>query len=116
MSIETELHDTLSGAAGVTALVGTRIFANLVPENTANPCIDYSLIAGTRLHTLLGQNDMQRKLIQISCHGNTYPSAKAVAEAVLAALQGDGYQQSMFDFYDATTQTHTVAIDWAQMA
>lgn len=116
MSIETDLYSTLSGAAGVTALVSTRIYANLVPENATNPCIDYALIAGTRLHTLIGQNDMERKLIQISCHGNTHASAKAVAEAVLAALQGDGYQQSMFDFYDPDTQTHTVAIDWAQLA
>ena len=116
MSIESDLYATLSGAAGVTALVSTRIYPNLVPEATANPCIDYALIAGTRLHTLIGQNDMERKLIQISCHGDTYASAKAVADAVVAALQGNGYQQSMFDFYDSETQTHTVAVDWAQMA
>ena len=116
MSIESDLYATLSGAAGVTALVSTRIYPNLVPENVANPCIDYSLITGTKLHTLIGQNDMRRALIQISCHGDTYASAKAVAVAVIAALQGNGYQQSEFDFYDSTTQTHTVAVDWAQLA
>ena len=115
MSIESELYDTLSGAAGVTALVSTRIYPNLVPENTANPCIDYSLISGTRFHTLMGQNDMRRGVVQISCHADTYAGAKAVADAVIAALQGNGYLQSEFDFFDPSTETFTVAVDWAQL-
>ena len=113
MSIETALYATLSAASGVTALVSTRIYPNLVPEDTANPCIEYSLISGTKLHTLAGSNDMRRAVIQISCHADTYASAKAVADAVIAALQGNGYQQSSFEFYDSDTQTHTATVDWA---
>ena len=115
MSIESDIYSALSGAGGVTSLVSTRIYPNLVPENTANPCIDYSLISGTRFHTLMGQNDMRRGVVQISCHADTYAGAKALAAAVIAALQGSGYLQSEFDFYDPTTETHTVAVDWAQL-
>jgi len=112
MTIETDLYTTLSGNAGLSALVSTRIYPNLVPPNTANPCIDYSTVAESRVDTLAGISDMRRSMIQISCHADTYASAKGVAEAVFSALDGNGYLESAVDYYDPGTQTHTVAITW----
>ena len=112
MTIETDLYATLSGDGGVAAIVGTKIYPNLVPESVANPCIDLSVIAETRIDTLAGLNDMRRSLVQISCHANTYSGAHILAEAVFSAMAGDGYLESAVDFYDPQTQTHTVAITW----
>ena len=116
MSIESDLYTTLSNDAGVSALVGTRIYPNLAPESATYPYITYQLISGVRLSTVTGVNDAKRKRIQHSCHAETYEEAKALADAVFAALEGDGYQDLEHEFYDPTTQVHTVIIDWSFMA
>ena len=113
MSIETDLYATLSGAAGVTALVSTRIFMQVVPENTALPAIAFFVVSGDRSDTLAGVGDGKRKRIQISCYANTLTQAKAVADAVETALQGNGYLSLEYDIYDPEEQTHTAIIDWS---
>lgn len=116
MSIETDLYSTLSTDSGVTALISTRIYPNPAPEGAQKPLISYQLVAGSRISTIPGTGDATRKRIQINCHANTYSSAKAVAAAVEAALEGNGYLELEYDLYDPTTQTHTVAVDWGFMA
>ena len=115
MSIETDLYTTLANDAGVSALVSTRIYPNLVPESAANPCIDYSTITETRMDTLSGVGDARRSTIQISCHADTYAAAKGLFEAVYSALEGDGYLESAIDSYDPSTQTHSVYVTWRFM-
>ena len=116
MSIETDLYSTLTGDAGVSSLVGTRVYPNPAPEGASKPLISYQLVAGTRISTIPGTGDAIRKRIQINCHANTYSSAKAVAAAVISALESDGYLELEYDIYDPDTQTHTIAVDWAFMS
>lgn len=116
MSIETSLYSTLTGDAGVSALIGTRVYPNLAPEGAAHPLVAYSVISGSHIDTIPGTGDTTRKLVQIDCHANTYSSAKAVAAAVISALEGDGYHRGEHDIYDSQSQVHTVAITWAFMA
>lgn len=116
MSIETDLYSTLSNDAGVTALVSDRIYPNLAEEDDPRPYIVYQLITGERLSTITGVNDARRKRVQISCHADTYASAKAVAAAVYAALEGDGYLELEYDLYDHETQIHSAIVDWSFMA
>jgi hypothetical protein len=42
MSAETELYAALSGAAGITALVGSRIYPDAIPEEVALPALVFS--------------------------------------------------------------------------
>ena len=116
MTIETDLYTTLTGDAGVTALISDRVYPNPAPEGAAKPLCAYQVVTGSRITTIPGTGDAIRKRIQINCHANTYSSAKAVAAAVVSALEGSGYLDLEFDLYDPTTQTHTVAIDWSFMA
>ena len=116
MSIETTLYSTLAGNSGVTDLVSTRIYPNFAPEDAEYPLIAYQVVSGSRISTLQGVSDAVRKRIQISCHANTYSSAKAIAAAVVAALEGNGYLELEYDLFDSATQLHTVAVDWSFMA
>ena len=116
MSIETDLYTTLSNDSGVTALISTRIYPNLAPEGVTHPYVTYQVVTGERLSTIAGVDDAKRKRIQINCHADTYASAKDLAAAVEAALEGDGYLAFERDFYDPDTQIHTVNVDWSFMA
>jgi hypothetical protein len=63
-----------------------------------------------------GVGDAIRKRIQIDCHASTYAAAKGIAIAVIAALEGNGYQELEYDLYDSETRLHTVVVDWSFMA
>lgn len=116
MTVETDLYDTLAAAAGVTALVSTRIYPIKAPESATQPYIVYSLIQADRFDTLAGSGDPALYRFQIECIGTTYASSKSVAAAVIAALQGNGYEQSQYDIYDDVAQRHSRFVDWTFIA
>jgi len=106
--------------AGIQALVGTgsspqqsRIYPGVADEKAALPLIEYSLTSETPFSTLSGVNDPQRQQFQFSCHAETYDGAQALADAVYAALEGNGYQQYRSDAYTKDTRTFSVFIDWS---
>ena len=51
MAIEAGLYAHLVGSAGVTALVATRVYPLLVPQDATLPAIAYQRISGPRDHT-----------------------------------------------------------------
>jgi hypothetical protein len=116
MTVETALYSTLAGTSGVSALVSTRIYPGIAPESAAMPYIVYSLVGTDRLATLLGSGDYARKRMQIECVATTYAGSKALASAVVAALQSNGYQQSEYDLYDDVSQRYSCLIDWSFIA
>lgn len=72
----------LRADAGVSALVGTRVFIGM-PEACSYPAIDVRLLNDV---DDAGQAPLQQALVEISCWANTKPAAAAVARAVRAAL------------------------------
>lgn len=86
MSAETALVAALDAAAGVTALVGTRIYPDARPMETALPAIVY-LRTGTSFEmTIHGTVALTRAQMGIGCYGRTRDEAEEVADAVHTAL------------------------------
>ena len=113
MTIETDVYDALIADSTVSAIVSTKVYPHPAPPGVANPLISYFMVTGSRIDTLSGINDMQRKLIQINCHADTYSGSKTLAAAVDGALQPLGYLANETDLYDPDTQTFTVAVDFS---
>ena len=109
MSAESDLYAALTGASGVTDLVGTRIYPNRVPLGTDYPAIGYRMITSG----LIAADDCQESRIQIDFFDTTYSGAKAVRDAVLAVINGTpawGYVQGP-DIYEDDTSIHHQNID-----
>lgn len=103
MSAETELYATLSAAAGVTALVATRIYPDIVPQDADLPAIAYQRTATEFLNTLHGGAPLgHTATLEITCVAESRPGANAVANAVVTALAGTDFlaidQQAAVDF------------------
>jgi len=114
MSIETTLYTVLSTTSGVTTLVSTRTSPMAAPDGTASPYISYQVITGTAYNRAVGAPMGERKIVQINCIGNSYSSAKAVAEAVKAALNVTyGHLVSERDDYFSQTEQHRVMLDFS---
>jgi len=79
--------------AGVTALVGTRIYPKVLPQNVTYPAIRYQRISTARGQFRVmtrsgGKATRQQPRFQLDSYGLTESSVQAVAAAVRAALDG----------------------------
>ena len=122
MSIETTLYAALIADAGVTALLASgsplvhRIYPLNAPDNAATPYVTYQVIATEAHNVVTGAPDTERKVIQINCVSNTYANAKAIAEAIKAAINVSvGYLSGEGDDYFPQTEKHRVRLDVAMI-
>jgi hypothetical protein len=80
--------------AGVTALVGQRVYCGSRPQAGALPDIVINRISGAPIYTDDGESGLASARIGIDCWGPTYGSAKLSARAVIAALSAFVGEQS----------------------
>ncbi len=124
MSTATAIYTILNADAGVRAYVGidsspqhSRIYPGHAPEGAARPFIVIFQISGIPADTLDGVNNIHNRTWQIVPHtDDDYDQASAIADAVHDALEGNGYQEGRFDFYDEQTKSHSVNLEWVFMA
>lgn len=84
--VEERIIAKLLAASGVTALVSTRVYPVARPQGSTLPAVTLQRIDGAPLLTDEGDSGLENPRIQLDCWGTTYASAKAVARAVIAAL------------------------------
>ena len=124
-SIEEALYAKLIATAGVTALVGTRIYPASSAQAT-DPALNYltyARVGGQPYHTHDGPAGLRWARMSFMAHSPSYATAKAIAAAVLAAL--DGFkgtvgsveiqailsEMDMIDDYDPETRQQLVITD-----
>ena len=119
MSIGTLLYSHLSADAGISALVGTRIYPVQMPQTPTLPAISYGRISNT---AQFGTTNVRETRYQVDCWAASYASVQSVAMAVKAALEEwtDTDQTpavkmawvfSELDDYEAETELYRVSID-----
>lgn len=86
--VEKAVYAILSANAGVTALISTRIYPTVIPQDVALPAVAYQRISTRPLHTQGNPATIARIRVQTTALATTYAQAKSVAAAVKAALNG----------------------------
>ena len=103
MAAEDSLYTLLSGNAGVTALVSTRIYPDVLPENCTYPAIVYST-QRTAFLLLDGSSAGNDVAINLQAWAKTRVSAAQVSAAVVTALSGTDFYTTLQDAgYDPET-------------
>lgn len=123
---EEALFAILSNDAGVTAIVGDRIYPLQTPEEGQYPALSYWRVDGPREHALDGPAGLARPRMQVDAWANDFRTAKAAIEAVIEAL--DGYRGTVagvsivgilalndHDIFEPSTRTYHVAADFEVM-
>lgn len=115
MSAETELYAVLSGAAGLTALVGNRIYPDAIPEDAALPAVVYARASTEPVLSVSGQKFAETARLTISAWAKTRTAAAAAGDqieaALLAAWQPALNRSSVFDG-EVGLYAATVESDW----
>lgn len=86
--IDTAIFNRLTGYSALTALVSTRIYRQHAPDNPTFPMITFQRISTSREMTLEGVWGLVRSLYYFDVFGDEHASTKAIANQVLAALNG----------------------------
>ena len=103
MSAESAVVAAL-GAVGVTALVSTRVYPDMRPQEDVMPAVVYQRTGTTFETTIHGTVAVTRAQMGIGCYAATRTEAEAVADAAHTALMAAGFipQGRTGDFEDVT--------------
>lgn len=85
MEIAVRAH--LIADPAVSALVGTRIYPEIMPQGVQYPAVRYQLIDTPRTYAKGGYAGMSRPRLQIDCWSPSYLEAKRLAAAIRAAME-----------------------------
>lgn len=88
MTIEAAVYSRLSAVAGVTALVGTRIYPVQAPQTATKPYIVFRVVNESHEHHMAGAAGLAAPRVQLDIYATTSLAAAQAGEAVRLALQG----------------------------
>jgi hypothetical protein len=120
MSLKSSLYTYLSTYAGLTALIGTRIYpAAEVPQGLKTYCA-YSQLSNDRTYSHQGFSHLEDTDLQINCYAETTLSADAIAAQVTLAIEAwpaanadaqAAFVNTISDLYEPQTDLHFSAVE-----
>lgn len=87
MTAEAAVFNLLSNHAGVSGLVGSRIYPVKLPQDPTYPALTYFRVSGLRHSVMCNDTGIVEKRIQISSWADSYAGVNALAEQVRDAMQ-----------------------------
>jgi len=88
--IQQAIYSQLTGHAGLSALIGTRVYPLVLPQNAPSaavlPAVVYQIIGNDRLERHRGASGDARPTVQLSAWALTEASAAAVAAQMRIAI------------------------------
>lgn len=117
MTLEEALRTVLVGDAGVSALVGTRVYPLVIPNGASYPAIAYQTIGREMSQTQSGAISPEDARIQLTCVCTSYAGAKSLMEAIRNAVDGKDisgmtvFVESVRDDYAESGKAYVQRID-----
>jgi len=87
---EAQIGWILDNDAALSALIGSRIYPLVVPQDATRPAIAYQRISGPRTYSHDGPTIAFARF-QLTCEGNNYMQACQVAAAARVAMEHNGW-------------------------
>tara|TARA_R100000808_G_scaffold19186_1_gene41766 strand:- start:281 stop:694 length:414 start_codon:yes stop_codon:yes gene_type:complete len=87
MGIEAGIYSRLSGSTAITALVGTRVYPQAVPQGASYPNVAFSVVTDEVIHSTTGPTTLRQASLEVDCYSqNSYSTAISISEAVIEQL------------------------------
>jgi len=117
------VQDHLAADAGVSALVSTRIYPQILPQNPTYPALIYQQITESPEPAMGSDTGLVAITVQVDSYATTYSGAKALAAAVRSALNrhrgtvstvdiADVFLENTLDLYESEVQKRRVSQDY----
>lgn len=116
--IEELLFTRLSTFAGLTALVSTRIYPVIMPQETVKPAVTYQLISSPREVAMGSDPGLVKARFQLNAWATTALEARNVIKQVRLALERyrvagveDCFIETEYDVFDEAAILHGRGLD-----
>lgn len=106
-TVEAALVARLMATAGLVALVGSRVYPQVVPQDAAMPALAYQRISEMPQYSHSGFSALSRTRFQITAEAGTMATVKAVAQQVRIALRGVTWTFGTVDVLASFIETST---------
>jgi len=122
--IEEAIRNKLLNDANVSALVGTRIYTNEIPQKPTYPVILYEQINSERDFTMQGPSGIVTTSIQIRAYDSNYSGVKDLTTKIRQVLNGltetilgvnifGIFLQNESDEYDEDLEINSTILDYS---
>lgn len=118
MSIENKMYTVLTAATALTALVGTAIYPDHMPQESNTPMVVYGRVSGLREYHLQGYATLENIRMRVDAYSTDLDGRRQVTDQIIAAMEGSlTYsaiaQMSPFDDFDDVTQMYRRTQDFS---
>jgi len=120
--LEAKVFTALTSAASVSALVGTRVFPDALPQETEMPALVVNVISDVPRSSLSGpvSSALHNARVQVDAYAPTRKLARQVGEAAKSAMDLNTAKQGGFDcwfassrnLYDDRTRHYRMSMDF----
>lgn len=87
MGLEAGIYSQLSGSTAITAIAGTRIYPEVIPQGSSYPNVRFSIVVDEVVHGLGGPTTLRQATIEVDCFSlNSYSGVIDLAAAVESQL------------------------------
>lgn len=113
MSAESEFYSALTGAAGVTTIVGVQIYPDIAPEGNLPPMVVYERRGSVPVTTIHDDLKAASKVsLSATCWSLSRISAEHLGDEVEIAMRQTGISVNRFGHYDAQKRAYASVIDF----
>jgi hypothetical protein len=113
-SAEAQFRAVLSAHAPLTAVIGTRIALNAIPEGGGFPCVVYA-VRTEPAQTLLGAGDELQATISVQCWAANPLAARDLADLVRDAIDTADAARCAYVLSEATVFDEEMGLDGVQL-
>lgn len=114
--LEASIFTALTGASGVSAIVGSRVYPLVIPQGAALPAVTYTRISGPLEMSLSGGAGLESVRVQIDAWATSYAAVKDLAaelrSAMLSATAFQVASVSDRDLFEDETSVFRVSTDF----
>ncbi len=86
MELEEALTAYLLGYPILVSLIGNKLYPDELPQGVNLPAVIYSKVSDVKEHTLVGQNQLEKPMIEFSAFAGSKKAARSVANQLKLAL------------------------------
>lgn len=99
--VEKKIFAHLSTTTALTALVGTRIYPQWIPDQAKYPAVTFIRISGGQVNSLTGYSCLENPRIQMDVWAETYKQARDLSTIIHSAMsKATGYVALLTDDSD----------------
>ena len=117
MTIGQDVYSELSGDAGLSALVGTRIYPQWLPQNVTLPAVMFFQVTENIQNVIGGELGLRNHQIQFDVFADDYSTAQSVVAALNTAVANasafKSYRLTQQELYEPQTEIHRVSVDFS---